>query len=389
MTREAVSGMGEPAIAVGCIYDASGMRTWCIEAAESLAETGRRVCLLHSTAVPPPTVSASVDTVPIERSHVMPRREGGRIRRELARISRRPGPCLREAIRQLDARGLSPEAFFLNASLFVDPVIEVPQFVVAWASPASFVGYMKKLPTHHRRLWSIDGIRTMLDHVGFYRRDWFAYRHATGVLSVTKHLHSELRASGVKSTLVYPGNRIDPLPTRQPSDVKRLVMMAADLDAPRKRVHWMLTALRGFPVRAELILIGPGSTATIELAKSTGMRVEATGPLTREDAIAAMRSGDVFLFGSILDDWGYVLVEALSCGLTVVAPDLSPYDESVGPAGFLYAADSALSFREMTMAACAGEAMPIQARQKWLERFSRPAFAGALLRLAASCRPAR
>jgi glycosyltransferase involved in cell wall biosynthesis len=368
------------AIAVGCIFDRTGMQTWCIEAAEALAASGERVFLFHSAAVPAPVVSTGIELIAVAHGDVLPAVARGKFKREFSRISTHPGRFVRSACRELQARQINPWAFLLNASMFVDPAVEVPQFVVAWAFPASLSGYLRKLPIHHDRLLSIDGIRTALDQIGWYRRDWFAYRHAAGVLSVSRRLDSAIRRAGLNSTMVHPGIRVEQRQRSARGERTRLVMMAADLDSPRKRVPWMLNALGDFPIPAEITLIGVGSQKIVDLARSTRMPVDATGPLARHEALAAIREGDVFLFGSLLDDWGYVLLEAMAAGLAVVAPRMSPFDEILGPAGLLFTPSSAKEFRQAAIDACGRTPDDAAAQSKWLEaHFSSQVFSRRLL----------
>jgi hypothetical protein len=73
----------------------------------------------------------------------------------------------------------------------------------------------------------------------------------------------------------------------------------------------------------------------------------------------------------------------MSCGLAVVAADLSPFDEMVGPMGALYSPFSSESFREAVLAACTGGTAPAKVRDDWLSRFSSAAFGQSLLALTA------
>ncbi|MFN9367576.1 MAG: glycosyltransferase family 4 protein [Planctomycetia bacterium] len=393
MTGSASAPARDTALVVACLFDGSGMATWCIEAAEALAEQGERVCLVHSDALQVPKLSSGIELVPVDSKCVIPRVKCRIKGLEFERMSAKPGPFLREACGRLDRFGIVPRAFLFNAPFFIDPAIPVPQCVVAWAYPASFVGYMRKLPTFHDKLLSVNGIRTILDNIGTYRRDWFGYRQAAAVMAVSGRLDAELRAGGVRSGIVHPGTRLETPVSRSRRDPLQLVTMAVDLDTPRKRVPWMLEALRDFPVNAELTLIGECSARTYELAAATGMPVHATGRLPRAEALDVLRSCDVFLFGSMIDDWGYVLLEAMSSGLDVVAADLSPFDEMVGPAGSLYSPFSSTSFRDTAIAVCKRDATPDGVRQEWLTRFSRPTFGRQLQAVAdaarARCSPAR
>ena len=104
-----------------------------------------------------------------------------------------------------------------------------------------------------------------------------------------------------------------------------------------------------------------------------------------------MAQHELFVFGSSLDDWGYVLIEAMGnnlCvieamgnNLCVVAPNLSPFDEIVGDTGVLYDPSSPESLTRPLAALLAED---IAARRSASHRraetlFSRAAFAESLL----------
>lgn len=373
--------MTKPVLVVAGVYDGSGMATWCIEAAEALAALGERVCLacLDNIQLPPLHDGVHVIRIP---SHALKRPAlTGRLRRELARLSVKPRPFLQLLRAELGRQKMTASAFLLNAPFFLDTTIATPQFVVAWAYPPSFIGYMRKVPTYIRQPFSIEAIRILLDNIGCYRSDWHGFRHATGVMSVSTAINHYLQRHRVQSTVVHPGLGVPPPVPSQFGTKPRIVMMAVEMESPRKRIHWMLSALRDFPIPADLTLIGSASDRTRTLAEATGMTVTLTGRLPRNDALQILAQGNLFLFGSIIDDWGYVLLEAMARGLAVVAPDQSPFNEMVGPLGKLFTPDSTDSFRGATMGALSGPNITQEVRIEWLTRFNRETFGRALLEL--------
>jgi glycosyltransferase involved in cell wall biosynthesis len=94
-----------------------------------------------------------------------------------------------------------------------------------------------------------------------------------------------------------------------------------------------------------------------------------------------MRRADIFCFGSRLDDWGYVLVEAMANGLVPVAPAISPFDEIMGKVGFGYNPQSKDDFARALVSAASSSLME-KRREAW-ERastlFSRAAFGRSIL----------
>ncbi|HEY2584251.1 MAG TPA: glycosyltransferase family 4 protein [Tepidisphaeraceae bacterium] len=372
---------------VAYLCNTNGMASWCWEAAHALAEQGEAVLLVCSHAAPLPGPSA----VPVLRfDEPSPRRLGtvAKVMRELRRLSTRPSMFLRALHAELVRGGQTPRAYLLNSTLYPDPAVPAPQFVVGWAYPTTFASYARKVTTYTRPSLSRHFVRGMLDTLGWYRKDWSAYRRATGVMAVSARLDDDLRAHGVRSAVVHPGTAVNgaaaAAPAAREEGTARLVIAAADLDEPRKRVRWMLDALAGGSrADRELLLVGAASEALRNRAARLPIPVRFTGPVPRDRVQELMRDRDLFLFGSRLDDWGYVLVEAMSQGLAVVAPRLSPFDEIAGDgaAGMLYDPFDPASFRTAVDDA-AGPGLPTlkaAAAARAVEKFSRPAFAEALM----------
>lgn len=368
------------------LWNNNGMASWCWEASHALFERGESVLLVCSSSAPLPGPT----TIPLLRFDATTRKLGvfGKIVREMRRLSTRPTSLLSELHAELMRKGHAPDAYLLNSTEFVNPAIPVPQFVVGWAYPTSLAGYAKKVTLYSRPSLSRQFIRSALSTLGWYRKDWSAYRRATGVMSVSRRLDRELRENGVHSSVVHPGTSLSlprdvdrpPKPADEPF---RLLIVAAELDDPRKRVGWMIDALAGGKRRDfKLLLIGDASDKLRQRIVNSGLEAHFLGRVTRDQVQEHMRGQDVFLFGSQLDDWGYVLVEAMSQGLAVVAPDLSPFDEIMGDsAGASYCAADPVSFRDAVYTVANSNLGRYRAAAfaRAREQFSRDAFATALL----------
>jgi glycosyltransferase involved in cell wall biosynthesis len=170
----------------------------------------------------------------------------------------------------------------------------------------------------------------------------------------------------------------------------RLMAAALNLDDPRKGIRLILRALKRITARnVTLTLVGQASERLRERAKRLPFEVSFTGALSRSAVTDLMTRHDIFLFASRLDDWGYVLVEALAAGLWVIAPNQSPFDDIVGEAGDLFTPGPVQS-----LVACIERAVA-QWQPNWRttavnrarSHFSRQAFAAQLCKAmsSASC----
>ncbi|MCB0196586.1 MAG: glycosyltransferase family 4 protein, partial [Anaerolineae bacterium] len=150
-------------------------------------------------------------------------------------------------------------------------------------------------------------------------------------------------------------------------------------EEPRKRTKWMLDAIS----KAEMVkdefsvtLVGNASQEFQEWVLQKNLNLTFRGYVAREELLSIMSEHDIFLFGSCLDDWGYVLIEAMSQGLCVIAPDLSPFDEIVGDPSLLYSPYSTKDFIK-TVEQVISDDLQTKRRVSWeraQQLFSRKAF---------------
>jgi len=101
------------------------------------------------------------------------------------------------------------------------------------------------------------------------------YRAAGSVLPVTKALLSSLHRRSITANLAYPGTSVGPVKDRGSSEI-RLLMAAVDLNEPRKRIPWMLDAMKGMqpPSGTTLQLVGNPDSSVMRAADQLGFPVE-------------------------------------------------------------------------------------------------------------------
>lgn len=364
---------------VGYLYNNNGMGTWCWEAAHALAEAGEPVTLVCSPTVtlPGPT------TLPILRVAPRPLPESipGKILLALGQLSAQGPRVMRDAVRILDDVGTPATIVLLNSTEFYDPDVLVPQLVTAWARGILLRQYIARMKFHLHGV-SHHSLRVILGTLGWWRKDWRSFHRADVVLAVTTPLAQELRGHGVRVELMHPcthASSVAPA-VRPPGNPVRLLTAAVSLGEPRKRVLWMLDALRDWAgTNCTLTLVGTPNEQLLAAARALSIPVEFTGSLSRDDVVRTMLAHDLFLFASILDDWGYVVTEAMAQGLAVIAPAIAPFDEILGETGALYAPDDPAALRHALDQLTPHVAT---ARHKsWLRArstFSRSAFVGRL-----------
>lgn len=150
---------------------------------------------------------------------------------------------------------------------------------------------------------------------------------------------------------------------------------------PVKRVPWLIEAFARATqgTQAELVLVGDGPTRSesCERARRLGLgaRVRFLG---ERDALPELLSpADVFLLSSSEESFGLSALEALSCGVPVVATAVGGVPEVIrdGETGLLSPADDLGSFaeriRELLFDPARARAMGAAARLDVLARFAR------------------
>ena len=95
-----------------------------------------------------------------------------------------------------------------------------------------------------------------------------------------------------------------------------------------------------------LIVVGDGPYLDEMKGALTGFPVTFTGYLTGDDLSQAYASSDVFVFPSITDTFGNVVLEALASGLPAIVSDRGGPKENVihGKSGFVLSPDNRFAF---------------------------------------------
>jgi glycosyltransferase involved in cell wall biosynthesis len=119
---------------------------------------------------------------------------------------------------------------------------------------------------------------------------------------------------------------------------ERMLLFVSRL-AREKNVDLLIDAMRACRVPARLIIAGDGpERAALEAraaAYGLGDRIRFAGAVERRALPDLYASADAFVFPSVTETQGLVLVEALAAGTLVIAADAEPVREVLGGAGHL------------------------------------------------------
>ncbi len=331
-------------IVVGYLYNTNGMAAWNLEVAEALYNSGYNVVLVHSKCIstnpnlPFRTISFDIDRKCDFLSKVL---------FHLKRFYNKRYSFASILDKYLKSQGIIPDFYLFNQSNLIDAKLKVPQFIKASTYPSTFKNYI------HSYYLSADfkngSFKNLLNHlievIGWYFTDWYAYKHSTGVLCHTDILAEELKKSGVNSYFVPPPIHIHHI--SQILNRKKMVFLTASLqiEDKRKRVKWIIDNFLKSKIEGELHIVGEADDSFIADYASDLNKLKFLGKLSRDEMDAVYQNSDVFLFASTSDTWGYVLTEAMANGLIVIAPDLYPYNYIVGNDDFLFPLHDSQAFR--------------------------------------------
>jgi len=319
-------------IVVGYLYNNNGMASWCIEASKALHHAGLHPILVHSSKVVPdenwPFEKMVFDFPDAQSSNSM-RLKSAMV---VSMLSAKSSGFSYYVYLELVRSGRPPKAFLLNQSNMLDARVPVPQFLCAWVFPTGFSTYLRGAVLATEKRGFKEALITVLSSIGFYFKDMAAYRRATVVLANSPEMFRQLVRKGIRSELIPPCYSVETINQRRSTTGKIVVLMSAlDLESRRKKIPWALESINSLPVmNVKITLVGkPGNTVN-KLTAASRHDFDLRGLVPRSKALQLYSETDIFLFTSTVDDWGYVLIEAMMHGVAILVPDKTPYNYIAG-----------------------------------------------------------
>ena len=136
-----------------------------------------------------------------------------------------------------------------------------------------------------------------------------------------------------KFKVIYNGVSLLPEVVRSPKNEVDLIFLGR-LAEPKKP-ELTIEAISLLPeevkqnVKFTIIGDGPKKNMLGKIAQDKGIQVEFTGALDREQSISRLNQSDVFIFISSWEGFPYTILEAMSCGLPIIASDVGGVKEAV------------------------------------------------------------
>lgn len=151
-----------------------------------------------------------------------------------------------------------------------------------------------------------------------------------------------------RASVIYPGIDLEPfqrLPDRKtvraqlglPPDVP--VLLYIGFSTPRKGVEYLGQALSMLDRHVLLIMVGKWEKAYLKrflrIIEDMQSSVRLIGYVSDKEKIAYLAAADIFVFPTLLEGFGFPLVEAMAAGLPVITTSAGSAGEVVGNAGLV------------------------------------------------------
>jgi glycosyltransferase involved in cell wall biosynthesis len=226
------------------------------------------------------------------------------------------------------------EAVYFGAKLFGPlrrekfDVIDVGNFPYFPSISAKFVSMLKGTPlviTWHE-VWG-DYWYEYLGGVGFFGKliERFTAKLPASHISVSNHTKNNLISLGVpekKIKIIPNGIDLKMIKGIKPSKEKCDVLFVGRL-IREKNIDELIESMEGADFKCCIIGEGPERERLASLARGLGLekQVKFLGSVEYEEVIARMKAAKVFVLPSAREGFGIVLIEAMACGLPVIAVD--------------------------------------------------------------------
>lgn len=171
-------------------------------------------------------------------------------------------------------------------------------------------------------------------------------RKADFVITISDATKKELinrRLAGKETAIVYPGTDIKPVDTDR---IQNQILFAGNIEE-RKGVHILISALAKLKSRDFKMIIAGGYDEYDDYFISlkgliSGLNLEnnifITGRVSDEELVRLYSQSGIFVFPSQMEGFGLSLIEAMKCGLAIIASDIPSSKEIItdGVDGLLF-----------------------------------------------------
>lgn len=217
----------------------------------------------------------------------------------------------------------------------------VPVIRTAWFYPHDLPKRLKiGLSISQKRYPLISQMGCVRWNTSSYLKDELSYRRADKIFSVTNTLKTQLK-SRFHSKVQYVPCPVDTDSFRPVANEDRdsvILLFVGKASHSQKGFRYLYDALRlmSTHLKEKVVLWIVGSIDTADLGKiAEEVCVDYKGLVAHTKLPKIYAESDIFVFPSLYEEFGYVILEAISCGTPVISTNIPSISEMVGDTGIL------------------------------------------------------
>jgi glycosyltransferase involved in cell wall biosynthesis len=267
--------------------------------------------------------------------------------------------------------------------------IAIPIIQTAWYYPHNLRKRIKnELSRNAGRYPVVSQMGTIQWNLRAYVKDELSFRKATRIFAVTEALKEQLAERfGDKVEYVPAPINTELFERHERQKQSQLsALFVGKASHHLKGFKYLCEALKivQAKTRHKLCLKLAGTVEPTLLKDLTQLcSVDYKGVVPRPELPEVYSESDFFVFPTLYEEFGYVVLEAMSCGVPVISTNIHSITELVGAAGILVPPRDSLSLAEAMLEliedAELREELGAAARKRAVERFSRQVIGGKVM----------
>jgi glycosyltransferase involved in cell wall biosynthesis len=219
---------------------------------------------------------------------------------------------------------------------------------------SAFQSFRQRLTSHHGRpyhtswrnylfrLMYYNGARWLMERPAVRRADHIIMSS----IATQEEFADEYGVEPARTSLVYPGldlGRFEKLPSRDKArerlnlPTRPPILLYVGFSTPRKGVEYLAEALGTMKTPAHLVMVGKWEAhyqeRFVNALGDARSRVRIAGYVPDAELLDYFAAANVFVLPTLLEGFGYPLVEAMAAGIPVVTTTGGSASEVVGEAG--------------------------------------------------------
>ena len=188
------------------------------------------------------------------------------------------------------------------------------------------------VPFHKKRFY-------WLDKLIFKNLSKKIWAKSKAVIANSKGLKEEAQKVNNKQKIDVILNGIDIVefcPLENKGESEKINLISIGRLAPEKGYNYLIKALVGLDnFRLTLVGSGPSEDELKMLAKELGVNVDFVGRLEKKEVIKQLQKSDIYMLSSLKEGMSNSMLEAMACGLPVIATNVGGSEELIKDNGFI------------------------------------------------------